>query len=115
MNYNSNKKEENFMQKKNKKFARIASACAAALLTMAPVVTPTATAFADDAQNNTPASSDVTKNTSTNTTESDGSTSSSNSNDVPFLNRPGLHWHKPKGHTGHTTGLRSAKHVAHAV
>lgn len=69
------------MQKKNKKFTRIASACAAALLTMAPVVTPTATAFADDAQNNTPASSDVTKNTSTNTTESDGSTSSSNSND----------------------------------
>ena len=41
--------------------------------------------------------------------------SSSNSNDVPFLNRPGLHWHKPKGHTGHTTGLRSAKHFAHAV
>ena len=69
------------MQKKNKKFARIASACAAALLTMAPVVTPTATAFADDAQNNTPASSDVTKKTSTDTTESDGSTSSSNSND----------------------------------
>lgn len=69
------------MQKKNKKFTRIASACAAALLTMAPVVTPTATAFADDAQNNTPASSDVTKNTSTNTTESYGSTSSSNSND----------------------------------
>ena len=64
------------MQKKNKKFTRIASACAAALLTMAPVVTPTATAFADDAQNNTPASSDVTKNT-----ESDGNTSSSNSND----------------------------------
>lgn len=64
------------MQKKNKKFTRIASACAAALLTMAPVITPTATAFADDAQNNTPASSDVTKNT-----ESDGSTSSSNSND----------------------------------
>ena len=69
------------MQKKNKKFARIASACAAALLTMAPVVTPTATAFADDAQNNTSASSDVTKNTSTNTTKSDGNTSSSNSND----------------------------------
>ena len=69
------------MQKKNKKFTRIASACAAALLTMAPVVTPTATAFADDVQHNTPASSDVTKNTSTNTTESDGSTSSSNSND----------------------------------
>lgn len=64
------------MQKKNKKFTRIASACAAALLTMAPVVTPTATAFADDAQNNTSASSDVTKNT-----ESNGSTSSSNSND----------------------------------
>lgn len=69
------------MQKKNKKFARIASACTAALLTMAPVITPTATAFADDAQNNTSASSDVTKKTSTNTTESDGNTSSSNSND----------------------------------
>lgn len=69
------------MQKKNKKFARIASACTAALLTMAPVITPTATAFADDAQNNTSASSDVTKKTSTNTTESDGSTSFSNSND----------------------------------
>lgn len=69
------------MQKKNKKFARIASACTAALLTMAPVITPTATAFADDAQNNTSASSDVTKKTSTNTTESDSNTSSSNSDD----------------------------------
>lgn len=38
--------------KKNKKFVRVASACAAALLTLAPVVTPTTSVFAAEATNN---------------------------------------------------------------
>ena len=37
--------------KKNKKFVRVASACAAALLTLAPVVTPTASVFAAETTN----------------------------------------------------------------